>query len=414
MKPLRLIPASLLLASALAVGGPATAEDQGDEVLLPTKTDDQNQPFELESVDVDLSNYDVDPLTFDLERTTFTEIEWLRQRLERDVRKATIREAFAIADLADARANRSTARSELQQSNIRLQTIAQSFSSAAVEGFLTDLSGDLDNVIAPDLQTIASNSLSNYTTEQILIDRTNAELAVEKAEGQLAVAETAVSQALTDRQAAKADVEAAEGVIERFEQRVIEHAAIDESNDDAARRLGDSFASQAPAEGQLVVNANVELTSVAGVFKVNSQIEEQLDALIAHARADGFEFGGGAYRTVESQIELRIAHCGGTEPADLEPLLEDATPEEVEARDAELSAYRRFVIYEAPAGSCSPPTAVPGQSEHQLGLAIDFTDNSGNILTWGSAHFAWLEQHAHLYGLYNLESEAWHWSTTGN
>ena len=414
MKPLRLIPASLLLASALAVGGPATADSHEQEGLLPTKTDDQNEPFELEPVDVDLSNYNVDPLTFDLERTTFTEIGWMREQLERDVRKATIAEAFAIADLADARADRSTARSELQQSNIRLQTIAQSFSSAAVEGFLTDLSGDLDDVLAPDLQTIASNSLSNYTTEQILIDRTNAELAVEKAEAQLEDADRAVARELTDRKAAKAEVEAAEGVIEQFEQRVVEHAAIDEAKDNAARRLGDSFASQEPAEGQLVVNANVELTSVAGVFKVNSQIEEQLDALIAHARADGFEFGGGAYRTVESQIALRIAHCGGTEPADLEPLPEEATPDEVEARDAELAAYRRFVIYEAPAGSCSPPTAVPGQSEHQLGLAIDFTDNSGNILTWGSGHFAWLVDHAHLYGLYNLESEAWHWSTTGS
>lgn len=435
----------------LTASSPSIAQDAGDEALLPTKTDDQNEPFELAYVDVDLSNYNVDPLSFDLERTTFTEVEWLRQRLERSATKAVVREAFAIADLNHARSILSEARSELQQSNLRLRVLNDTFSAAAVEGFLTNHAGDLDDLIAPDLRTIASSSLSDYTTDQIFADREAAKVAVGIAEQDVAAAETVVAEVATKRDQAKGEVAAAEDLIDQFDVRAEEHAAIDEAKDESARALGNSFAALEPAEGQLVVNADVELVSVAGVFKVNAQIEDQLDALLAHARADGLEFGGGSYRTVESQIELRIAHCGSASPDDVDENATDAgadggsvvtsdqapaeaaptesgpddspppaaafvqeTPEEIEARAAAAAAYRHWVIYEAPASSCSPPTAKPGQSEHQLGLAIDFSNSAGSILTWGSAEFAWLEQHAHLYGLYNLPSEAWHWSTTGS
>ena len=78
-----------------------------------------------------------------------------------------------------------------------------------------------------------------------------------------------------------------------------------------------------------------------------------------------------------------------------------------------VAEYRNYVIYEMPAGACSPPTATPGNSEHQAGLAIDFTQD-GQILDSDAELFHWLEEHAEDYGLFNLPSEAWHWSTTGN
>ncbi len=456
----------MLAASLLVTNSPSAAQDADDDVLLPTKTDDQNEPFVLEYVDVDLSNYDVDPLAFDLERTTFTEIGWMRDRLERSVTKAVVREAFAIADLNHARSELADRRAELQAANIHLGNLAETFSSAAVAGFLRNHTGGLDDLLAPDLETFAATSLSVATTDEILRRRGEAEIAVGEAQENVASAEAVVADAELARRDAALLVSEAEGVVQVFEVRVLEHAEIDEAKDEAARALGNSFAAREPAAGQLVVNADVELTSVAGVFKVNVQIEEQLDALIAHARADGLEFGGGSYRTVESQIELRIAHCGGASPDDVDPdasdegadggmIADDSTaadavpvepapvdpvdadpdsteadsspdgtppasaafaesPEEAAAREARAAAYRHWVIYEAPASSCSPPTAKPGQSEHQLGLAIDFSDSSGSILTWGSPEFAWLEQNAHLYGLINLPSEAWHWSTTGS
>ena len=72
-----------------------------------------------------------------------------------------------------------------------------------------------------------------------------------------------------------------------------------------------------------------------------------------------------------------------------------------------------YAIYQAPSSACSPPTARPGTSMHEKGLAIDFTCGGGTI-SRGSACFGWLEGHAGGYGLYNLPSEPWHWSTDGS
>jgi LAS superfamily LD-carboxypeptidase LdcB len=102
--------------------------------------------------------------------------------------------------------------------------------------------------------------------------------------------------------------------------------------------------------------------------------------MIQAAAADGVYLSGGGYRSPQAQIDLRRQHCG--------------------------SSY--YAIYQAPASSCSPPTAIPGTSMHERGLAIDF-DNC----YYGSSVYNWLSANAASYGLYNLPSESWHWSTTG-
>ena len=65
--------------------------------------------------------------------------------------------------------------------------------------------------------------------------------------------------------------------------------------------------------------------------------------------------------------------------------------------------------------ACSPPTARPGTSEHERGLAIDFRCNGEPIGQHSRSNpcVVWLRAHAAAYGLYNLPSEAWHWSTSG-
>ena len=55
-----------------------------------------------------------------------------------------------------------------------------------------------------------------------------------------------------------------------------------------------------------------------------------------------------------------------------------------------------------------PPTAQPGTSMHERGLAIDF-DNCSR----GTAAYGWLSGHAGQYGFHNLPSESWHWSVNG-
>ena len=66
-----------------------------------------------------------------------------------------------------------------------------------------------------------------------------------------------------------------------------------------------------------------------------------------------------------------------------------------------------------PASQCTPPTAIPGTSAHEQGLAIDFTCNGGGTVRRGDPCWNWLAVHAGDYGLINLPSEAWHWSTDG-
>ena len=50
---------------------------------------------------------------------------------------------------------------------------------------------------------------------------------------------------------------------------------------------------------------------------------------------------------------------------------------------------------------------------HEKGLAIDFTSNGALITSQDDPAFKWLSANASRYGLYNLPSEPWHWSTTG-
>jgi LAS superfamily LD-carboxypeptidase LdcB len=63
-----------------------------------------------------------------------------------------------------------------------------------------------------------------------------------------------------------------------------------------------------------------------------------------------------------------------------------------------------------PAGQCHPPTARPGTSMHELGLAIDFYNCSSR----SSRCWQWLNANAARFGFHNLPSEPWHWSVDGH
>jgi LAS superfamily LD-carboxypeptidase LdcB len=66
-----------------------------------------------------------------------------------------------------------------------------------------------------------------------------------------------------------------------------------------------------------------------------------------------------------------------------------------------------------PASQCSPPTARPGTSMHERGLAIDFTSSGKLITSHADKAFVWLAANAARFGFYNLPSEPWHWSING-
>ncbi|MGI8938568.1 MAG: D-alanyl-D-alanine carboxypeptidase family protein [Iamia sp.] len=122
----------------------------------------------------------------------------------------------------------------------------------------------------------------------------------------------------------------------------------------------------------------LELCQVGGIT-VSCLISEELGDLLLAAAADGVVLTGSGYRSTQRQIQLRRSHCDGD-------------------------------VYGQPSGACSPPTARPGSSLHEVGLAIDFESCSSRA----SACFTWLDEHAAEHGFKNLSSEPWHWTTTGS
>lgn len=121
-----------------------------------------------------------------------------------------------------------------------------------------------------------------------------------------------------------------------------------------------------------------------GSIEVATSIAKGLKNLLAAASSAGHNLCGGGYRSPQRQIELRAQNCG---------------------RDS-------YSIYSKPSGQCRPPTARPGNSRHELGLAVDFTIK-GSIVRSGSAASGWLRANASRYGLKNFPKEAWHYSDNG-
>ncbi len=127
--------------------------------------------------------------------------------------------------------------------------------------------------------------------------------------------------------------------------------------------------------------SGIGLATVGGIT-VSAQIAGRLQTLLTAARSAGLNLTGGGYRSPSQQITLRQAHCG--------------------------SSY--YAIYQMSAGSCHPPTAPPGQSMHEVGLAIDFSNCSSH----STACYRWLSANGSRFGFFNLPSEPWHWSINGH
>ena len=124
-----------------------------------------------------------------------------------------------------------------------------------------------------------------------------------------------------------------------------------------------------------------DTTTVYGIT-VHQSIAYAFRRMLDDAKTDRIALSGGGFRTKQRQIELRkINGC----------------PD----------------VWTAPASSCRVPTAIPGRSLHEIGLAVDIT-SGGRTITTQSPAFQWLAAHADEYGFVNLPSEPWHWSITGN
>ena len=127
----------------------------------------------------------------------------------------------------------------------------------------------------------------------------------------------------------------------------------------------------------------IKLCDYGEVRGVNASWSNNMSQLLAAAKADGKELTGGGFRTAAEQIRLRgVNDC----------------PD----------------IYTAPPSSCRVPTAIPGTSNHELGLAIDYKDMCfPNSTCAGNPRYDWLVANASKWKVKKLSSEAWHWSVDG-
>jgi D-alanyl-D-alanine carboxypeptidase len=154
----------------------------------------------------------------------------------------------------------------------------------------------------------------------------------------------------------------------------------------AALKTPAELAAQAAAVSRNVVTAvrpgftTADTMSVYGTT-VHRNVAFAYRRMVDDAKKAGISISGGGFRTKQRQIELRkINGC----------------PD----------------VWTAPSSSCRVPTAIPGRSLHEIGMAVDLT-SGGKTVTSTSPAFKWLHAHADEYGFVNLPSEPWHWSITG-
>lgn len=220
-------------------------------------------------------------------------------------------------------------------------------------------------------------------------DHAIARRVAEKAAAEARAARTAADERLLQVRDARAQQAAfASELDHRIEARLAEAANLESVDRDLAARIAREeaeLARRAPRVGRSPATGRgpgrVPLVTVRGIT-VHADIAENLRDLLAAADADDLSFGGGGYRDPADQQRLREAHCPDPESS--------------------------------PAASCHPPTARPGQSMHEWGLAIDFTLDGRLIQSETNPGFRWLATNAGRFGLRNLAGEPWHWSTNGS
>jgi hypothetical protein len=297
-----------------------------------------------------------------------------------------------VAAVVDARRAEAEAAQALADADAAVAETEATLDELVVESDTVVVEAFLDPPIDDALETLSADSLVEATVRQsILSDHADAhaDVLTRLAAAQEDVAAVrAVQQEAADDAAARAgEAQAALdelvttlsaeslfvlAVEERLDANLAEAEALEDLDPEAAAALRER-------EGELAD----QLAAIASA-REQEALEDAYREALAEA-ADGLNLCGNGYRDPAAQIALREANCGSS----------------------------HYAIYEAPSSACSPPTAPPGTSQHELGLAIDFTCNGGGALGSSSPCFSWLQANAASYGLYNLPSEPWHWSNDG-
>ncbi|HLT70266.1 MAG TPA: M15 family metallopeptidase [Acidimicrobiales bacterium] len=411
-RPLLTLVVSALVATLVAPAAPATAQEE------PSGRDETGAEQALVSVDIDVLRAD----TADVNAT----LAEVRENVESQ--KAMLTEAEAAVETAQAEL--AAAEAALAETQARLDAVNVEVDLVVVDSFVNP-------PVESAFDALTAESLTEATVKQSILDR-NAErnaatldeylalreqLEAEEAAREEAAAAAAAAEA--EAEAALADVEAAVSqevafaleVERRVEQRLAEADALQDVDPALAEQIRAREAELAAlleeldeevqaerararsAELAAIAEANKGGTGIkpvpggvtdvacpgGGVVQVAGDIAGQVERLLTDAYEEGISMCGYGYRDPSEQIAVRRRNCG--------------------------TSY--YAIYQAPSSYCSPPTARPGTSMHEQGLAIDFT-SGGATIGYGSAGYNWLRANAANYGLYNLPGEPWHWSVDGN
>ncbi len=351
-------------------------------------------------------------------RATDAQVEQALIDLEANVRGEEAQLADAERAATEAQAAHEAALAAVQAKTAEIEVLRDEIREFAVQAFVHPPSDDalaaLDSADPGEAAEKRALLELQNTNDADLLDRLTA--AEEDLEVERQLAEEAAQRA-ADKQAEVADrldqVRAArnqqaayaEEVQVRLDRALGEVASLAEldaklSRDiqaqqaELARRAAAAAASRPRSSGgggSSRVTFNGSLSSVScpsgGSITVASSIAGNLQSLLNAAASDGVSMCGGGYRSSEGQIQTRRNNCGTSD----------------------------YAVYEMPASQCSPPTARPGTSMHEQGLAVDFTCNGGGVIGSRSSPCSqWMSRNASSYGFYNLPSEPWHWSTNGN
>lgn len=294
--------------------------------------------------------------------------------------------------LAEAEAELARARGELVEVRDRLAAppAATSDGAGAAEGGPDDASPaggrpGFQPLAAPEAPPSPALPLPELAPAHGPVEKVGALVVLAKAEAGVDHAENAVARAGADLEARKARrraFRAAAAAAEHEVWRIDAHLRWLQYEQWLAQGA-------MPSAGNWLVleergDHDVPIVPVRG-FLVHRALADSVRQLVDSAAAAGIDLKGSAYRPVSRQIELRRQNCGPTD----------------------------FDVFQKSPSSCSPPTARPGRSLHELGLALDLQNGPNSIVSRRDPAFRWLQQHAPSYGLYNLPAEPWHWSITG-
>jgi LAS superfamily LD-carboxypeptidase LdcB len=265
---------------------------------------------------------------------------------------------------------------------------ADSLSDVVIMQGLLDIQSESEATVIDDLRA-AEDTLAHERDVKATVTA-EAEEKQQTAEAQLAEVTAARDQQARFVAAAQ----------EALDQRLLESANLAARDSELSQQIADeqaalaqqlaTMAAQLPPPSPPSSDGSVTTATVTcptgGTITVAESIAGNVQQLLDAAGAASLTMCGWGYRSTDEQIALRRQNCGTSD----------------------------YAIWDMPSSQCSPPTARPGTSQHEAGLAIDFTCDGSSIDSQSHPCFVWLDANAATYGLYNYPIEPWHWSTTGN